>query len=38
MAVLSKPVDLDRLQKVLDDAAEMLPFHNDPVEPEPTFI
>ena len=38
MAVLSKPVDLDRLQKVLDDAAEMLPFHNDPVDPEPSFI
>jgi two-component system chemotaxis response regulator CheY len=38
MAVLSKPVDLDRLQKVLDDAAGMLPFHNDPVEPEPSFL
>ena len=26
MAVLSKPVDLDRLEKALDDAAQMLPF------------
>jgi two-component system chemotaxis response regulator CheY len=38
MAVLSKPVDLDRLQKALDDAAQMLPFSDHSVDAEPSFL
>ncbi|HEV2804594.1 MAG TPA: response regulator [Chthoniobacterales bacterium] len=38
MAVLSKPVDLERLEKALDEAAQMLPFHSDSPAGEPTLL
>ena len=37
MAVLSKPVDLDRLEKVLDEAAQMLALHSRPDASEPSL-
>ena len=35
IAVLAKPVDLDRLNQVLDQAAQMLPFRTPPAHPQP---
>lgn len=37
MAVLSKPVDLDRLEKALDEAAQMLALHSRPAASEPSL-
>ena len=34
IAVLTKPVDLDRLEKVLDDAAHMPTFPTPPIVPQ----